>query len=268
MVKMSSPVRRRPRSRRKINWTPALALILSLNIIIAGFRSGVTAIRSVNLDGVRKSERLRLERMSDSIKGKPALTIDPRLVEAPFMNESRVKSADFRRNIFGIGRLILRYRIPVATIAGAKDTYLDPEGVIFMDPEVAVDPAATKTLPSIALDAQIRVSVMTLAGVINYRSVADLAKLVQSELTSMNKSEVPVEIEVLGTGGVCLNMNNGTAILGTFRQLSEKVQRLKQSFQEHPDLFEVNSSVNLMVPENPQVIARNKENGQSVRKDQ
>lgn len=199
----------------------------------------------------------------EMITGKPALTIDPRRVESSFMNESRVKSADFRRNIFGIGRLIIHYRRAVASIAGSPKTYLDEEGVIFFEPEETskFDPAPQSTLPQVSLDSKIKVSVMAISGVINYKNVANLAKLVRSELSEINKTENPIEIEVQETGGVCLNINNGIVDLGTSEQLPEKILKLKQILQAQPDLFEANSSLNLMIPENPQRVPRKKENG-------
>ncbi len=259
MEQKSKPLRRRPRPRRRINWAPTLALLLTANVVYACFNSKVTAIRSVNLDGVRPTERNRLDRMVQSLRGVPALKIDPRAVENSFMNESRVLSADFRRNIFGVARLMLHYRIPVASLAGSPKTYFDETGAIFFEPEPVE--GSGKDLPQIKLDSKMRVSVMAISGVINYKSVAELAKLARAELTGSNKTENPIEIDVQDNGGVCLNINNGTVDLGTCEQLPEKIAKLKQVLQEHPDLFEVNSSLNLMIPERPQVIARKKDNG-------
>lgn len=263
MDKKSKPVqpspkprlRARPRARRRINWGPVLLVALGVNVFLACFNSKITAIRSLNLDGVRQSERQRLARITEAIKGQPALKVDPRFVENFFMNESRVKSADFRRNIFGVARLMLEYREPVAAIVGSKSTYLDSTGVVFTDPE------EKGTFPQIRLEPKIRVSVVALSGVINYKSVARLADLVHQQLADIEDKENPIEIEVQETGGLCLNMNNGTVDLGTSEQLPEKIEKLKQILQTKPDLFEVNSSLNLMVPENPQVVSRKKENG-------
>jgi hypothetical protein len=229
--------------------------LLLANCVFAAYSSKITAIRAINLDGVRKSERLRLERLTDDIKGIPALKIDPRKVESSFMNETRVKKADFRRNIFGIARLILEYRTPVASFVGSKQTFLDKSGVVYWDLE------EKGVYPQISLETKIKVSVMAISGVINYASVAELAELVSEKLKDASTTGKPIEIEVQEAGGVCLNINNGTVILGTNEELSAKIEKLKQVLVEHPDLFEKNSSINLMVPERPQVIARKKGNG-------
>ena len=230
-------------------------VVLFANVVYACYNSKITQIRSLNLDGVRPSERMRLARITDEIKGKPALKVDPRVVESSFMNQSRIKSADFRRNIFGIARLILQYRTPVAGIVGARQTFLDEMGVVFVDLE------EKGTFPQIKLQTKIKVSVMALSGVINYTNVAKLAKLVQSELSTSSRAGNPIEIEVQETGGVCLNINNGVVDLGTGDQLSEKIEKLKQILDEQPDIFEQNSSLNLMVPENPQRVPRKNESG-------
>lgn len=255
MEQKSKPRRRRTRPRRRVNWGPTLALLLFANCVFAAYSSKITSIRAINLDGVRKSERLRLERLTEEIKGIPALKIDPRKVESSFMNETRVKKADFRRNIFGIARLILEYRTPVASFAGSRQTFLDESGVVYWDLE------EKGVYPQISLETKIKVSVMAISGVINYASVAELAELVSEKLKDASTTGKPIEIEVQETGGVCLNINNGTVILGTSEELPTKIEKLKQVLTEHPDLFEKNSSVNLMVPERPQVIPRKKENG-------
>ena len=259
MEPKSSPVRKRtkirPRSRRRINWPPILVTILCVNTLAACYNSRITQVRSINLDGVRASERLRVDRIVEQIKGKPALKIDPRVVESSFMNESRVKSADFRRNIFGIARLIIHDRNPVAAIDGSAHTYLDESGVVYKDLE------EKSVLPQVKLENKIKVSVFALSGAINYSNVAELAQMVRSKLMGTNSPDNPIEIDVLETGGVCLNINNGTVELGTFRFLPEKIEKLKQTLADEPKFFEANSKLNLIVPENPQRVQRKKENG-------
>lgn len=247
--------RKRLRTRRKLNWGPIFMVLLCTNILFACYWSKITAIRTINLDGVRNSERLRLDRISDEIKGIPALKVDPRVVESPFMNQSRIQSADFRRNIFGYARLVLKYRKPIASIDGSKFTFLDESGVIFTDPEVK------EPLPSILLQSKIKVTVMAISGVINYRELADLVLLVKANLPETITGGIPVEIEVQETGALCLNISSGTAILGTSEDLKDKVEKLKQLMLEEPDLFRNYSTINMMVPSRPGRTLRKKEIG-------
>jgi hypothetical protein len=226
-----------------------------LRIILACFHSKITAIRNINLDGVRNSERLRLNRIASEIKGIPALKVDPRTVESPFMNESRVLSADFRRNVFGIGRLILKYRKPVAAILDSKQTYLDENGVVFFDPE------ETGTYPTVLLQSKIKVSVMTLSGVINFQQIADLAQIAHAKLEESLTGGKPVEIEVQETGGVCLNISDGVVELGSCDQLDLKIEKLKEALVDNPNLFTEFKSLNLMVPDRPDATPRKKESG-------
>lgn len=193
--------------------------------------------------------------MANEIKGIPALKVDPRVVESPFMNETRIKNADFRRNVFGVGRLILAYRKAVASITGPKQTFIDESGVVFTDPE------EKSAMPSILLEDQIKVSVIALCGVINYKQLADLAQIVRTSFPDSLTGANPVEIEVQETGGLCLNMNGGIVILGTSDQVTEKIEKLKQVLQENPDLFKDNISINMMKPSLPQMTKRKKESG-------
>lgn len=247
--------RKRLRSKKRINWAPIFVILLTTNVAFACFQSKITAIRTINLDGVRNSERLRLNRIANQMKGVPALKVDPRVVEGPFMSESRVLSADFRRNIFGIARLILKYRSPVGSIAGSPNTYLDNNGVVFLDPELRVQ------CPVIRLQSDIKVSVMTLSGVINFRQIADLAKITQANLPLTLTSGNPVEIEVQEKGGVCLNIGDGVVELGTFDQLDLKIEKLKRALVDNPSLFKDIKTLNLMVPSRPETTPRKKEIG-------
>lgn len=255
MEQKRRPRRRQLQARKRLNWAPIFSTLLAVNILFACYWSKITTIRSINLDGVRNSERLRLNRIADEIKGIPALKVDPRVVESPFMNESRIKNADFRRNIFGIARLIIQYRSAVATIKGSKNTFLDESGVIFTDPE------EKSSLPSILLQNKIKVSVVALSGVINFRQLADLVQIIRTKLPESLTGGIPPEIEVQETGAVCLNMNGGTVILGTSDNLDEKVGKLKQVLLDNPDLFKDNISINLMVPTRPDRTPRKKESG-------
>ena len=247
--------RKKLRSRKRINWGPIFVVMLTTNVFFACYFSKITAIRSINLDGVRNSERLRLNRVASEIKGIPAMKVDPRVVESPFMNETRVKNADFRRNIFGIGRLTIQYRTAVASFSGANHTFLDNSGVVFTDLE------ENSPMPSILLQSKIKVSVMALSGVINYRQLSDLAQIVRSNFPGSISGANPIEIEVQETGGVCLNMNSGIVILGTSDQLAEKIEKLKQVLADTPDIFKANISINMMTPAHPQLNQRKKESG-------
>lgn len=247
--------RKRLRPRRRVNWAPVFVVLLTVNILFACYNSKLTAIRNINLDGVRNSERLRLNRIADEIKGIPAMKVDPRVVENPFMSESRVLNADFRRNVFGVGRLVLTYRKPVASVTNSLNTYLDDGGVIFVDPEVKA------VMPSIKFQSKIKVSVMSLTGVINYVQIANLAQIVQAKLPETLTSGKPVEIEVQETGGVCLNISNGVVELGSCEHLELKIEKLKQAIEDNPKLFIENQSLNLMVPDRPESTPRKKESG-------
>ncbi len=234
--------RKRLRGRKRLNWGAIFVLLLIVNVIYAGFNSKITAIRSINLDGVRNSERLRLNRISEDMKGIPALKVDPRIVENPFMNESRILEADFRRNIFGIARLILKYRRPVASIAGSKQTYLDENGVVFVDPE------EKGIYPIILLQSKIKVTVFALSGVINFREIAELAKITETNLPGTLTGGKPVEIEVQETGGLCLNISDGIVELGSYEQMPLKIKNLKKALEDNPNLLVENKVINLMVP--------------------
>jgi cell division septal protein FtsQ len=235
----------RKKTRKAIRWKMIFGCLLFVNVVFACQFSKVTALRTVNLIGVRNTERERVAKMREELKGIPALQLRPRQIERRFTGQARVQSADFRRNLFGSGSLTLVYRQPVAQLSDASGVFLDPTGFIFNDPEIK------PVVPKLKLDRAMRVTVVALAGVINYGEIAELAVLVKKKLSGPNDKADSIEIEVADTGGVCLSMRGGRVILGTCEALSKKIDALKQLIDQNPNVFDEASEINLMAPDKP-----------------
>lgn len=243
----------RRKKKRTIAWKPIFAILLIGNCIAACYYSKTTVIRRITLDGVRDSERERLQRVLASIQGKPALRIDPRVVEGVFLAQSRVESADFRRNIFGGSMITLRYRKPILKIAGNQNAFMDEKGIIFFDPEVKED------LPSLLLDPSIKLTTVAITGVINAKAIAETCTILQKKMANTIYSGKSIQIEITEAGGVCLNIPKGKVVLGSHDQMKEKIDAFSSHMKSRPDLFENASELNLMVPDKPSVKLRNPE---------
>ena len=248
------PVSKRKRrvrpGRRKLNWGPVWLLAAVVNIGVACAHSKVTSVRAINMVGVRNSERERVARLADEIKGVPALQVDPFVAEGTFLNQSRVASVDFRRNFFGIARLTMAYREPVASIKGSPHTFLAKDGTVFDDPEVGVP------LPILAYDPNVKLSLLTLSEIVNGREMADT--ILKVKHIFRNKPVTNLEIQMQDQGGVCLNMDNGVIVLGSSDQLDEKLEKLREIFDTNPELLKTVSVLNLMTPERPMMTERGK----------
>lgn len=240
----------RRKKKRSIAWKPILLILLFANAIFACYQSKVTVVRRMTLDGVRESERERLQRVLNTIEGKPALKIDPRSVEGVFLAQSRVESADFRRNIFGGSLLRLRYRKPILKFAGGKTAYMDSKGIIFQDPEVKEE------LPSLLLDPAIKLTTAAITGIINAKAIAETCTILQKKMENTAYSGKSLQIEITEAGGVCLNIPKGKVVLGSHDQMNEKIEAFSSNMKSRPDLFESASELNLMVPDKPSVKLR------------
>lgn len=226
------------RRRRTVAWKPVLVALLVVNLAVASFRSGLTAIRTINLDGVRKTERLRLERVQAAVQGKPAMQVNPAEIEQIFLGQSRVKSADFRRGIFGSARLTLVYRQAVAKLA--DKIFLDSEGKIFDDPEI--DPV----VPPLILAPGLKVTVASIVGVTDYRSIATACELIGRDFPTAS-------VEILETGSLLANIDGGKVVFGRPKDMGSKVETLKGLLRDRPELLKRVKELNLMVPDQPSV---------------
>lgn len=235
-----------------INWGNILLLLLALNFALACQYSQITSIRKLTLVDVRYTERERIKLLKEDLKGVPALQIKPRKVEARFTAQSRVKSADFRRNIFGNASLTLEYRQPIAQFGKKPGVFLDSEGSIFGDPEIKPN------VPVIILDPGIKVTVASLAGVINFQEIAESTASVSKGLSSVIPSPNQITLEVAETGGVSLSLRGCRVVLGTHEELKTKVDALKKLIQSRPNVLEDNFELNLMVPDRPYVKQKKK----------
>jgi cell division septal protein FtsQ len=235
----------RKKVKKIIPWRPILGGLLAANVVIACQFSKITAIRHVSLHGVRNTERERIQVMLGEIQGIPALQLKPRKIERRFTGQSRVLSADFRRNVFGFASLTLEYRKPVAILSDQEGVFLDVKGNVFGDPEIK------PKVPKLKLDRAMRVTVVAMVGVINFAEIAELAALVQKELVGANDPADSIEIEVADTGGVSLLMRGGRVMLGTCNDLDKKIASLKGLLRENSNVLNGGSELNLMAPDKP-----------------
>lgn len=228
------------RRRRKtvVNWAAGFVVVLLVNLVVASYKSPLTAVRNINLSGVRKSERLQLERVQELIKGVPAMQLEPATVEQLFLGQSRVKKCHFSRNIFGSARLELTYREAVASVGGGA--LLDRDGEFFADPEQTVN------LVSLTLAPSLKVTSATLMGVTDFRRIAEACSIIAEKLPE-------AKVEVLETGTVRLDLEGGKVVLGKPDKLPEKIDTLLGLLHDRPTLLKSVRELNIMEPDHPSV---------------
>jgi len=235
----------RRRRKKTLPWPLVVWGLVIANIVVACYYSKVTVIRRIMLDGVRKSERQRLDKVLNEITGIPALRVDPRAVEGAFLAQSRVAKADFRRNVFGGSLLRLEYRTPIAKLSGYSQTFIDANGVIFWDPEGSSD------VPKLKLAIPYQVTVGTIAGVIELTKLVKAIKLVPTKLNNLSVSANSIEVEYVNGSGVLLNLNDSIVVIGLLEQLDQKFDALAVKLASNPELIQVPYELNFMNYLNP-----------------
>ena len=228
------------RRRRKtvVNWAAVFGLLLVVNLVIASFKSPLTAVRNINLDGVRESERLQLQRVQDLVLGVPAMQLEPATVEQLFLSQSRVKKCQFSRNVFGSARLEITYRKAVANVGSGA--LLDGDGEFFSDPEQG------KNLVTLVLAPSLKVTSATLMGVTDFRRIAEACAVVSQKLPK-------AQVEVLETGTVRLILEGGRVVLGKAEKLPEKIDTLLGLLRDRPTLLNSVQELNIMQPDHASI---------------
>ena len=233
--------RRRSRNRGRVNWTPLLSLLLVGNVIAGIYKSPITAISKVKVEGAEEGDQKRIEAMLVRVHDQPALQVNRRLVETWLMDRSAVAKSELTRNIFGRATVTLEYRRPVASIAGLKGAALGRDGALFQTDQ------DLSNLPSLNIAKESIKPTLTLAGLWHSGEVAGLSSAV-GDLASAN----PLRITVQEDGGLCLNIGSKFAVqLGLPDQLDDKIDFLRKQLDQDPELLVSGKTLNLVRLDRP-----------------
>lgn len=231
----------RKRVKRRIAWAPVLWLVLAGNVVAGIMYSQLTSIRDVRVVGVKPAYEPYVRSILRKDEGRPALQVDPNLIESSILASSAVREASFARNILGRATLIVRYREPVARFESDKNLYLDEEGFVFKSVEKHGD------LPTLDIYREALQPTLSFAGRWPTRRIAQLAKA-SAKYDFGPRSKV----EVQANGAVSLITDSKVTIrLGSPYSLEAKLQKLDELMASYPDLLERASSIQLTAPEHP-----------------
>lgn len=231
--------RKKRRPRKPIAWNTWLWLATIANAAIGLAASPITAIRVVRVKGASAADRARVTSLLQSLDGVPAGQIDPRRLETLAMAGATIDNADFSRNIFGRGRLVLRQRVAVAVLANRRGTLLDRTGQLF--PGLPNEGLPHVYLSDNALNMQATLSATWESGRIA-EVCTDLRQLPLKDLT----------LDVALDGLLRLRIGDGAFVaLGSTQHMKEKLTKLTSLIQQRPGLLETVAEVNLTLPERP-----------------
>jgi hypothetical protein len=178
----------------------------------------------------------------------PAAALQPREFESAVLAHSAAAEADFRRSLFGTGRLELRYRSPLARFEGRAGQYLSQEGEIFELPPNA----EPEGLPAVRLHETALRPIWTLAGA---WPAGPASQALRGAPPAFRSQEASLEVD--SEGAMCLNSGQAARVmLGSADRLEEKLRTLEGLLKERPGLLENVKELNLVEPSRPAVVPR------------
>lgn len=234
------------RPRRRLLWGRILVLLCLINLSAGYYYSPVTGLRTVTVTGAHAWQLPLIEEELQLMLNQPFPQAPQSLVESRILQDSSLRSARLRRNIFGRGELSLVNNVPVARKDGDTSLLLSTQGTWFVWPEPPVD------LPIVELPREGRLVQGTLAGPVPIREIAELA---QTLATYGWKEGWRITFDLRGM--IFLMTPEGCEVqLGSTEELNLKVRALAEAVRLRPDLFQQVRVINLVSPDNPVAIPR------------
>ncbi len=221
-----------------------LWLLAGINVAVGLQWSAATAARRVRVLGAPEFDKARIRRELEGLSRVPWLAVDARSIESALMQSSSAESAQLSRSPFGSATLRMSYRLPVARVVGTEGVFLSETGSLFR----AL--GEHRGLPAVKVPREAFLPVLALAGAWPSAQVAAACKRTAGLPFAQTAS-----IEVVSSGGVCLNTGQTARILlGSPDGLEHKFAKLRQLLEERPNLLSSVSELNLSVPDRPMAV--------------
>lgn len=248
--KRSAPksVARKKRVRRRLRWTPILWILLLVNLAMAYRFSPMTTLQTVKVEGAKDVDREFFQTSLKALNGIPAFQISVPSVESKADQIDAIASFSFQKSVLGSGRLVAKYRTPVARIEGMPNVFLGRDGTIFRDEHPLRVPET-----SVVLHSGVKLTVATIAAPFNTERIAWLAE----NVAVLGLPET--RIDVADTGSLSILSEGAKIVLGVSDDLPQKLTRLKQLIEQNPSLIADAKEINLMDPERPVWVRRSQE---------
>ncbi len=236
------------RVRRRVRWTPILWILLLVNLSLAYRYSPMTTLQTVKIEGARDGDREFFQTSLKELNGIPAFQINIPSVESKADQIDAIESFAFQKSVLGSGRLVVKYRTPVARIEGMPNVFLGRDGAIFRDERPGLVPEM-----SVIFHTGVKLTVVTVAAPFNTERIAWLAD--NASVLGLPETR----IDVADTGSLSLLSEGAKIVLGVSDDLPQKLTRLKQLIEQNPSLIADAKEINLMDPERPVWVRRSQE---------
>ena len=219
------------------HWLAIWVFALSIVLISAAFRSPLTRLSVVRVSGVPNVLRPEIRRTLASVGKQSGLAIDTQSIEQRLEADPGVKSAEFKVNLFGRGRLKMEYLRPVAKLADGK--VVDGTGNVFVN--------LTKYAPNLQISAKVEdfSTILTITDQAPLNRLARVAKKIQDLLPKLAGT-----LYFDGRDGISLRSEGLVVEFGDTSNLDRKVQVLAAKLREEPGLPSRGGRIVVVDPEN------------------
>lgn len=234
--------RRNKPKRRPVPWLPIVAVLLLGNVLLGLRFSPMTNLRVIRVEGAARNDQGYFEHLLMKESGKRALAIRPNDVLARCYQLSAVRTAEFRRNVFGRGLLMLQYRTPVAVIQGTT-AMMDSTGAMFHTSQSA------SNLPTAVVPADSHQPGFALLRPFDWEGLAKVCVFVEKGWPNYRGTVVMDD-----NGSMCLNRgSDGRIDLGDSRSLDGKLSQLSGMLKTNSGIFQSPAVLNLVDPNHPAI---------------
>lgn len=230
----------RKRKRTRLNPGPIIVLALIVVLVSGMLYSPITSLSKYEVVGAHDIDKVRMESIVSRLKGVPWVKVNGKQVESEVMQIQGVESSEYSQNIFGRGRLTVKYRTPVALIRANRKIGLDTRGVVFETDSLPTG------LPTVVRPESASLLPLTVAGAFPSRTVAEVAVKAQGMFPKKT-----VTVWFNRKGALCVNLDKAQVVLGAADEIDKKLKALKEILDQEPDLLDKLESLNLTEPTHP-----------------
>ena len=233
------------KARRRLRMRPVIWLLVWVNVLAAILAGRLTAMRQIGVYGAKPYDQARITGILARLRGMPRARLNAAQVESEVMQEPSVREAGLAANWFGQGTLSVRYRTPVAKLAGFENLAIDDGGVVYAAHGIPTG------LPVVRLPGGIPPTLVGLAG------NCPLGRLAQLSVFGRKLAvREGVMIQVDAEGAICLNVGAGRVMLGSCDDLDHKLEVLVHRLRKNPDELSQIEELVLSNPDRPAIVKR------------
>src|ERR1044072_9499985 len=121
----------RKRKKTRLNPGPLIVLALIVVVVSGMMYSPISRLTKYQVIGVHPVDRPVIDAIVGRLDKVPWLKVNGKQIESSVMQIQGIEAAEYSQNIFGRGRLTVKYRTPIASVRSNRKIGMDARGVLF-----------------------------------------------------------------------------------------------------------------------------------------